>query len=48
MKYLFGTQDLGICSSHTLLRFSLLGSFMLIDPFEFATSISIGSPEKKK
>lgn len=48
MKYLFGTRGLGICSFHTLLRLSLLGSFMLIDPFEFASSISIGSHGEKK
>lgn len=46
MKYLFGTQHLGICSFHTLRWFSLLGYFMLIDPFEFVTSINIGSSRK--
>lgn len=46
MKYLFGTQHLGICSFHTLRWFSLLGYFVLIEPFEFVTSINIGSPGK--
>lgn len=46
MKYLFGTQHLGICSFHTLQWFSLLGYFLLIEPFEFVTSINIGSSGK--
>lgn len=46
MKYLFGTQHLGICSFHTLQWFSLLGYFLLIEPFEFVTSINIGSSRK--
>lgn len=46
MKYLFGTQHLGICSFHTLRWFSLLGYFLLIEPFEFVASINIGSSRK--
>lgn len=47
MKYLFGTQPLGICSLHTLQKLSLLGYFLLIEPFEFVTSINIGSSQKR-
>lgn len=46
MKYLFGTQHHGICGFHTLQWFSLLGYFLLIEPFEFVTSINIGSSGK--